>query len=213
MTLAAPCTASVPLRHIANTTPSLIMMGSSPQRSFENLPDSSQKYVTFQNTTWSRTHGLIRSLPTPEQIRARFQEPIFPYSQLIAKFEELDLIVKFGEHVTISEIVCLRIVKELSSNRVPVPEVYGWAVDDHHVFLYMQLIRGPSLLERWPTMNQGDRASVCNHLRVILKSLRLIKQDPSMKFIGNSICWKFYCFHTTYICQVRSWAVHQKIEY
>jgi hypothetical protein len=163
-------------------------MAAVPQVSFADLPDTSQRQMAFYDSTWFRTHGLTHSLPTPDQVRARCPgSDHYNGARAIAKFEELDLIVKFGQHVTISEAVCLKKIDQLFSKQVPVPEVYGWRVDNQIVFLYMQLVRGPTLLERWSTMNYQDKYSVCGHLRLILQTLRITKQDPFKTFIGKNI--------------------------
>ncbi|KAF2801404.1 uncharacterized protein BDZ99DRAFT_528512 [Mytilinidion resinicola] len=160
-------------------------MAVTPQVLYADLPDASQTHITFQDSTWAKTHGLTRSLPSPGEVRALFPGLGLHSFQKVAKFEELDLVVKFGDRVHVSEAICLRTVKRLFSSQVPVPEVYGWRVEGHHVYLYMQLIRGPTLLERWPTMDYQDKQSVCSHLHFILQALRSIKQDPSREFIGQ----------------------------
>jgi hypothetical protein len=75
--------------------------------SYKDLPVVSQSRVTFSDSTWFRTHGLTRSFPAPDQVRAR-SDPTHP--RMVVKLEELDLVVKFNK-VTVSEAVCLRAVK------------------------------------------------------------------------------------------------------
>lgn len=162
-----------------------IKMAASPQVLFKDLPDGSQLQMAFHDSTWFKTHGLTRLFPTPDQVRAQCPAPEPFRPRPVARFEELDLVVKFGDRVTTSEAVCLRAVKQQFANQVPVPEVYGWIVDGQEVFLYMQLIRGPTLLERWGTMSYQDKQLVCSHLRLILQFLRSTKQDPSTRFIGE----------------------------
>jgi hypothetical protein len=162
------------------------MMTTSPEVVFNDLPDASQPQMEFRDSTWFKTHGLTRSLPTPDQVRARGADPT--HFRPITRFEELDLFVKYGRDITVSEALCLRAVKQLFPNdRVPVPEVYGWIVDGQDVFLYMQLVRGPTLQDRWGSMSYDDKQSVCSHLRLVLQTLRTTKQDPSMKFVGQSV--------------------------
>ncbi|KAF1842869.1 uncharacterized protein K460DRAFT_314583 [Cucurbitaria berberidis CBS 394.84] len=160
-------------------------MTATPEVSFADLPDASQTQMDFQDSTWFKTHGLTRSLPSPEDVRARCPAPTLDNPKPIVRYEELDLLVKFGDRVRVSEAVCLRAIKQLFGNQVPVPEIYGWRVEGQHVFIYMQLIHGPTLLERWATMSYEDRQSVCSHLHVILHYLRLTKQDSSNEFIGQ----------------------------
>ena len=100
------------------------------------------------------------------------------------KFENLGLIVKFGLHVTVEEALCTWAIRRVLLHDVPVPEVYGWRVDGSEVFIYMELIRGVKLNERWDTLSDHDRSSVCDQLRKIIKSFRRLEQDPEDVFIG-----------------------------
>lgn len=160
-------------------------MAAFPRAPSAEFPDASQPQMAFLDSTWFKTHGLKYSLPSPDQVRARCPRSGPAYSRPIARFDEFDLAVKFGDRVTTSEALCLRMVKRLLPTQVPVPEVYGWKVEQGQVFLYMQLIRGPTLLERWGSMHYQDRQSVCSHLRQILQSLRTIPQNPSKTFVGQ----------------------------
>lgn len=65
--------------------------------------------------------------------------------------EHLNLLVKFGPRVTIAEAQCLWLIRMTLGDRVPVPEVYGWRVDGNEVFIYMQLVQGVMLKDRWGT--------------------------------------------------------------
>ena len=167
------------------STAVLSKMPEPPQVIFNDLPDASQSHMEFKDTAWFRTHGLTRSFPSFDEVRAQTQASGPFYSRPVAKFEELDLVVKSGPHVTISEAVSLRAIKQMFSDQVPVPEIYGWSVDGQHVFIYMQLIRGPTLLERWTEMSQMDKQSVCGHLQAIIQALRSTKQDSSSQFTGE----------------------------
>ncbi|KAF2785577.1 phosphotransferase enzyme family protein [Melanomma pulvis-pyrius CBS 109.77] len=159
-------------------------MAALPRAPSAEFLDASQTQTAFLDSTWFKTHGLKYSLPSPDQVRARCPRSGPAYSRPIARFEEFDLAVKFGDRVTTSEALCLRMVKRLLPTQVPVPEVYGWKVEQGQVFLYMQLIRGPTLLEQWGSMNYQDKQSVCSHLCQILQSLRTIPQNLSKKFVG-----------------------------
>ena len=48
----------------------------------------------------------------------------------------------------------------------------------------MQLIRGQTLEEKWPSLRHSDKSAICDHLRQIITSLRRVEQDPSDPFIG-----------------------------
>ena len=88
------------------------------------------------------------------------------------KFEELGLIVKFGPHVTVEEALCMWAIRSVHNTDVPVPEVYGWRVDRTEVFIYMELVRGDTLQDRWDALSTDDRESICVHLRKITTSFR-----------------------------------------
>jgi len=96
----------------------------------------------------------------------------------------LGLIVKFGYDVTVYEAQCLSVMKQVLRNGVAVPEVYGWRVDSNQVFIYMQLIQGPTSKERWDSLNISDKVAVCDQLRRIMTCLRRVEQDPHDSFIG-----------------------------
>jgi hypothetical protein len=121
-------------------------------------------------------------LPTPSEVLARSKDSQSTPQPTPVKFESLDLLVKFGPHVVVEEALCLNMIHETS--RVPVPEVYGWRVDGDCVFIYMQLVRGESLLDRWDSLSGPGKVSICDQLREIVLLLRQIEQDPSDRFIG-----------------------------
>ena len=98
------------------------------------------------------------------------------------KLKELELIVKFGLHVTVEEALCTWAIKRVLLYDVPVPEVYGWRIDGSKVFIYMELIRVVTLKERCDTLSDHDESSVCDRLRKIIKSFRRLEQDPEEVF-------------------------------
>lgn len=82
----------------------------------------------------------------------------------------------------------MHMVKKALPNKVPVPEVYGWKVEGNIVLIYMELIRGESLHNRWDSLSNIDKVSICNDLREIVASLRQVEQDPTTTpFIGMCI--------------------------
>ena len=60
-------------------------------------------------------------------------------------FDSLNVLVKFGYGVPVEEALNLWMVKRRFQNRVPVPEVFGWRVEEGVVYIYMEPIRGPTL--------------------------------------------------------------------
>lgn len=94
-------------------------------------------------------------------------------------------IVKFGLEITIAEGQCLWAMKHLLEEKVPVPEVYGWCKDGKDVFIYMELVDGVTLEDRWDSLSTEERIEICKQLDGMMKSLRLLEQDPDDKFIGH----------------------------
>jgi hypothetical protein len=101
------------------------------------------------------------------------------------KFADRGLIVKYGTEITLAEGQCLIFVRKVLYPKVPVPEVYGWSSDKGQTFLYMELVHGLTLEERWGTLAEHERLSVCEQLRCMIDLWRGLKQDPLQPFIGK----------------------------
>ncbi|KAL2869034.1 phosphotransferase enzyme family protein [Aspergillus lucknowensis] len=127
-----------------------------------------------------------RHLPSPAEVRTLSGDVgEIPTSKLVT-FEHFDLILKFGLHVTLLEAVNLWMVHRVSKDRVPVPEVFGWRVDDEGcVFIYMELVKRPTLRKHWKTLDNAGKKVICNQLSKTVQSLRRLEQDPSDQFIGS----------------------------
>jgi hypothetical protein len=122
--------------------------------------------------------------PSPAQVRANplLRETLGSYT---TKFDLLNIIVKYGEDITVSEAHCLRALRRLLPGEVPVPEVYGWCEDGGEVFIYMELIAGVTLESQWATLSDQAKKEVSSQLRTIVKGLRKLHQDPSDQFLGK----------------------------
>lgn len=92
--------------------------------------------------------------------------------------------VKYGDCV-IPEGQCLWTIRTYLGDTVPVPEVYGWCRDKEEDFLYMELVKGATLEQRWGALSDSDRLAICDQLHLIVDDLRRIEQDPSDCFIGK----------------------------
>ncbi|KAK2863665.1 hypothetical protein FQN49_004111 [Arthroderma sp. PD_2] len=130
------------------------------------------------------------ALPTPADIRAineesddilatNFNRP-FP-----VKIPSLGLFVKYGANVKIAEAQTQIMVREKLGGRVPVPEVYGWTEDGDQRFIYMSLIEGETLQERWGNMNDNERINVCKELKNMVNEWRSLQQDTHDCYIGS----------------------------
>ncbi|KAE8338366.1 hypothetical protein BDV24DRAFT_88554 [Aspergillus arachidicola] len=149
------------------------------------LPDATKKEIDFRGTSFFTTRPN-RHLPTPAQVRALSEDIGRCAQPTPIKFENLNLIVKFGPHVTTAEALNLWMVKKVFSNNVPVPELFGWRVDDKgYVFIYMELIQGPTLQECWDDLSSMEKRGISNQLSRITKTVRRLEQDSSDQFIGS----------------------------
>lgn len=97
----------------------------------------------------------------------------------------LGLLVKYGADVTISETRTQILLRDHLQDQVPIPEVFGWAEDTGQRFIYMSLIEGETLQERWGTMNEVERRAVCDELSYMVKAWRALKQDWDGRYVGE----------------------------
>jgi len=136
--------------------------------------------VVFKESTFFLRNGPESSLPLPAEVRARQRRrgPV--------RFESLNLLVKYGKDITIAEGQCLWALRRLLSTQVPVPEVYGWCEDNGEVFIYMELMKGITLEQRWESLAKKEREIVCDQLRDMLLELRTLQQDSREgHFLGH----------------------------
>ncbi|KLJ07781.1 hypothetical protein EMPG_16741 [Blastomyces silverae] len=146
--------------------------------------DTAQTEVNFLDSTFFATQE--RLLP-PEEVAALSEQYTRHPRPTPVKIEHLGLVVKFGPSVTVEEALCLRALRTppFLAEKVPVPEVYGWRIHENYVFIYMELIRGDMLHDRWGSLGEADKASICDQLREIVSSLRQVEQDSKDPFIGS----------------------------
>ncbi|KAF2023438.1 phosphotransferase family protein [Setomelanomma holmii] len=145
--------------------------------------------MDFLDTAWFTTHGRTRQFPTPEELRSLFKPHQLPRP---VKFEDLGLIVKFGSHISTTEAINLWTIRRVFQDALPVPEVYGWRVlkqegETHEVFIYMQLVQGPTLAQQWPKLSSTEKENICSDLRAKVFCLRSLQDSESQQIIG-SIC-------------------------
>ncbi|RAQ61028.1 phosphotransferase enzyme family protein [Aspergillus flavus] len=150
-----------------------------------DLPDTTKKEIDFTDTSFFTT-SPNRHLPTPAQVRALSKDIDTSCQPTPIKFRNLNLIVKFGFYVTIVEALNLWMVKKGFHDKVPVPGIFGWPVDDEgYVFIYMELIEGPTLEECWNRLCTIEKRAISDQLSRIAETLRQLKKDPSDHFIGS----------------------------
>ncbi|KNG80398.1 phosphotransferase enzyme family protein [Aspergillus nomiae NRRL 13137] len=149
------------------------------------LPDATKKEIDFTDSSFFKTPN--RHLPTPDQVRAISPDVRNRYKITPVRFENLNLIVKSGVDVTTIEAVNLWMIKKVFQNDVPVPEVFGWRVDDEgFVFIYMELIKGPTLEECRVCLDTTQKKAITDQLSRIMGNLRRLKQDTSDPFVGRT---------------------------
>jgi tRNA A-37 threonylcarbamoyl transferase component Bud32 len=105
----------------------------------------------------------------------------------VIKFTELNL-VKVGDpsRVRLEEALALRAVKQaFPNNEVPVPELYGWRINDGKNFIYMSYISGPTLRDAWRTLTFAEKELTTDQLSQIVQALRRIGQGSSGPFTGT----------------------------
>lgn len=153
----------------------------------ESLPLGSN--VTFQDSSFFSRNGPNAVLPSPSQVLAKRAEEDSRFEHRSDRpvfYGSLGLVVKLGQdpRVTVAEGQCLWALRRYSP-QVPVPEIYGWAIEGKWVFLYMQLIKGTTLEKRWESLSRIERTGICEQLRLMLAELRQLRQDPNDRFLGK----------------------------
>ncbi|PGH08935.1 hypothetical protein GX51_00992 [Blastomyces parvus] len=123
-------------------------------------------------------------LPTPSEVAALSLDFHTHPRPKPVRFEHLKLIVKFGPSVVVEEALCLRMLRK-TVPEVPVPEVYGWRMEEGLVYIYMELIQGETLLDRWDHLRDRGKTLICAQLKEIVTVLRQLEPGPSGSFIGS----------------------------
>lgn len=134
--------------------------------------------------------GNVGDLPSPEQVRQRDAELNGPYLPKSARppipFEDLGLMVKYGWNITVAEAQCLWYFNRHMRDEVPTPELFGWRSDGGQTFIYMQLVRGQTLEEAWPSLSEQQIKLICEQLRRCVTAWRRLRQESEPYFIGKT---------------------------
>lgn len=121
--------------------------------------------IEFKASSFFSRHP---ALPSPADVRAFASSPegiaqraAHCRMHFTIMFPHLGLLVKWGRHITIAEGQCMWACRHLLSGIIPVPEIYGWVTDKDHgdteVFIYMEVIKGVMLENRWPVMSISNK--------------------------------------------------------
>jgi hypothetical protein len=144
----------------------------------EMLPSAER--IVFPNSSFFAQNGASASLPSPSAVRAAGANvpggSEYPRVRPLAvPFDSMNVMVKYGREITISEGQCLWAIRNKLGHRLPVPEVYGWCRDGNEVFIYMELIRGDTLHSRWAGLSRQEKEDISTQLRQMVGALREFK--------------------------------------
>ncbi|CAE7094742.1 unnamed protein product [Rhizoctonia solani] len=141
----------------------------------------------FKDSSFFHLNGPDSVLPSPVEVvaeaRRRGMETEFHPRPL--HYPSLGLTVKYGRNVSTAEGQCLWAVRQSLGDTVPVPEVYGWTVEADVSYIYMEYIPGDTLIYRWGSLSESEKQDICGQLRMMVDSLRSLKQPNGEKFIGT----------------------------
>lgn len=147
------------------------------------LPDASKREMNFADSSFFRT--TKQTLPTIAQVKALSTDLYYHPQPKPVIFNDLNLLVKLGPNVKTSEAQCLWMIKRVFHDQVPVPEVFGWRVDERgYVFIYMELIRGRTLGDGLDDLDYLEKVAISGQLCDIVRTLRLLEQGSSEQYIG-----------------------------
>lgn len=148
----------------------------------------SDENIDFKETSFFSRYS---ALPSPAEVRAASGR-VHLNERLPTYFPDMGLAVKWGLVITIAEGQCMWAFRHLLPDIVPVPEVYGWRTEDvaegRLVYIYMELVKGVTLEERWPSLSTEDKLAISFQLRDMLRRMRSIQQDPNDHFLGEFPC-------------------------
>ena len=149
--------------------------------SLGKIPSGSS--VVFKESAFFLRNRPGTSLPLPTEVRAKQ----IPGQHGPVPFESLNVLVKYGKEITIAEGQCLWALRNILPFKVPVPEVYGWCEDNSEIFIYMELIKGVTLENKWESLSVQEKQTLCNQLRSMSSAMRELKQDPNDQFLGQRL--------------------------
>ncbi|PYH37967.1 phosphotransferase enzyme family protein [Aspergillus neoniger CBS 115656] len=134
--------------------------------------------------------GRAPALPSPAEVRdlnlktgnVAATNLNYPPSVIIPS---LGLVVKYGLSVSIVEAQTQIMLREEFQGRIPIPEIFGWTEDNGQKFIYMSLIEGDTLADRWGGLSDDEKRAICEGLHRFVGLLRTLEQDTRDKYVGN----------------------------
>ncbi|KAJ4413982.1 hypothetical protein N0V82_008192 [Gnomoniopsis sp. IMI 355080] len=155
---------------------------------------SNTSVVTFPESSFFMEQRAP-ALPSPAQIRASNQKTGHPRATdfdrpVPVSIPSLGLFVKYGGDVTSTEADTQIFVREQlrqSDHPVPIPEVFGYAEDGGQRFIYMALMEGKTLQERFAKLTEMELQAICAELKGMVDAWRrVLKQDPADLYIAKT---------------------------
>lgn len=191
LTLAPTLTSSPSTAH----TPHSITDSSAPDGSHNNSknniipafpPFASSDNFTLRSSSFFKHHPHLLELPSPATIRTQvasltaqgYSSLLHGTTSRLVPLPTLDLLVKYGPDVSLTEAKCLILLRESLAETVPVPEVFGWRTDpsSNEQFIYMSLPEGQTLEERWRWMADEEKTAVCDELGGMVRRLKGLRR-------------------------------------
>ena len=134
--------------------------------------------------------STLETLPSPHVVRARSLRADESADQEFRPkpvlFPEHQLIVKWGSDITVAEGQCLWYLGRRLPDAVPVPKIYGWRRDKDQTFLYMELIEGVTLAERWESLSATERTAICTSLSGMISAWRRLTLEQTVSILPPS---------------------------
>ncbi|KAG8411518.1 hypothetical protein J3458_015574 [Metarhizium acridum] len=160
----------------------------SPKRPSNNTAPLVPMKIFPESSFFQERRALV--LPSPDEIRGMNEEPddlwdANFYRAPPVRIPSLQLLVKYGADVKIIEALTQVWVRQQLHGRVPVPEVFGWIEDKGQTFIYMSLIEGDTLQNRWRDLEESERIAICQDLREMVQAWRGLKHEEDGPYIGG----------------------------
>ncbi|KIM36535.1 hypothetical protein M413DRAFT_78127 [Hebeloma cylindrosporum] len=140
--------------------------------------------IFFQESSFFKHHSLS-DLPNVDEIAAA---ALPGYNRWVSIFPKLSLAVKRTRRTeryrasAVEGQTMWALRKFLPEVRVP--EVYGWRRDGDELFVFMELIKGDTLYDRWNDLTEQEKAQIFTELGTMTDALRRLVRPPEEEFIG-----------------------------
>lgn len=162
------------------------------------------KPTPLPNSSFFKRQGAPK-LPSPAEVRALNNATgHWRATQLDSptplKIPSLGLLIKYGASITRAEVETqIFLYKQLRNHHIPIPEVFGHAEDNDQRFIYMALMPGDTLQERFAKLTAMELRALCAELRGMVKTWHsILKQNEADVYIGTlTLCTQFLCFFSS----------------